>query len=689
MVAGLLGLTAQATPWVPGFDRLVVPGTPPTAEAGQVLASELSCLACHGSAETPRSAWKQGPDLSAVGDRVRASYLREFLLDPAKAKPGTTMPNLLAGQPEAQRTELAEDLTHYLMQRRSKAPATLSGLTGSAEKGAELYNSVGCVACHSGPFLDRVGDKYAPGQLAHFLEHPLLTRPAGRMPDLHLSSQEAADLAAHLAKTPAKDEPAFAVDAARVQRGEAAFQKLGCVSCHGEAPASKPSRELKADRGCLAETPGAGVPHYALTTDQRSALRLALATPETKPEPKLAIRQAMLQHNCFACHSRDGLGGPGKEVSPHFHSSKDDLGDLGRLPPPLDGVGRKLQLPALENILRGEGGVRKYMKVRMGDFGDDFARHFSKLLATTDADPNETPTLAVTDPRGVGRNAEGRLLVGLMGYACITCHDLHGHASLGIGAYDMAEMPKRLRPEWVRDFLINPVNYPTGTRMPSFWPNGKPSNPKLGGNAFRQIDSIRVYLTEVDQSLPPEGFFDPAAFELKPAEQPIIFRTFIKGAGTHSIAVGMPGGLNAAFDTATSRWALAWHGRFLNADGTWNQRVAKMEDPLGEKVTPLAGIGKLTIEGQDTITEKYLGYRVGKDGLPTFLYTLGKLQVEDRVSASANGLRRTVRVTGQTQEKVLFQSQPAPGLNLRLINTPAAPLLFEKGATEIIEEISW
>ena len=37
-------------------------------------------------------------------------------------------------------------------------------------------------------------------------------------------------------------------------------------------------------------------------------------------------------------------------------------------------------------------------------------------------------------------------------------------------------------------------------------------NPKLGGNAERQIDSIRVYLTEVDQSLPPEGFIDHAAF---------------------------------------------------------------------------------------------------------------------------------------------------------------------------------
>jgi len=279
--------------------------------------------------------------------------------------------------------------------------------------------------------------------------------------------------------------------------------------------------------------------------------------------------------------------------------------------------------------------------------------------------------------------------VGTGGYACIACHALHSHPSLGIGAYDLAEMPKRLRPEWMRDFLLNPAAFPTGQRMPAFWPKGKPLNPKIGGsNAEKQIDHIRVYLTEVDQSLPPEGIMDHAAFELKPAERPIIFRTFMAGVSTHAIAVGFPGGVNVAFDALGSRWALAWRGRFLDADGTWNQRVAKMEKPLGESVVALEAVGALSIEGA---TPKYSGYRVGKDGVPTFLYELGALAIEDRVEPAAKGLRRTLHVRGQTNETVQFAAKPQKDLTVRGAGGAPLPaqLAFREGQVELVEEISW
>jgi mono/diheme cytochrome c family protein len=687
-------LAAETPPLVMGFERLLHTPAGAGTEAGEVLLSELSCLACHrdDSKLPPALAWKSGPNLGAVGDRLRAEYIREFLANPAATKPGTTMPSLIAAQPEAQRAELADDLTHFLMQLRGSQD-TAAATKGTAETGRELYHSAGCVACHSSVPLVRLGEKYAPGQLAHFLRNPLEVRPAGRMPDFHLSAQEAADLAAFIAPEPPASKGQFVGDPAKAQRGAQAFQSLGCISCHGGGANRKPLVALDPNAGCLTENPTPGIPRYPLSKDQRTAIRVALQKrkePLVAGNPNAEAYRLMLQRHCFACHVRDGIGGPGAEIAEHFTSTRDDLGDQGRIPPQLDGVGRKLQQPVIAELLRGQNLVRKYMRVRMPDFGPELAEHLSELLARADADPNEVPTIGKVNPNQVGRNEAGREVVGTKGFSCISCHDLHGHASLGIGAYDLAEMPKRLRPEWMRDFLLNPAAFPTGARMPAFWPADKSGKKKA--TAERQIDSVRVYLSEADQSLPPEGFIDHAAYELKPTERPIIFRTFIDGVGTHAVAVGFPQGVNVAFDSLQTRWSLAWRGRFLNADGTWHQRDSKLEKPLGDALVHLENTGALAIVGSGETKRGYRGYRVGADGVPTFLYDLGALHVEDRFApGTVNGLRRSLRVSGQTNEAVEFSAQPPAGVTVRVAGQSEfpVPLKFQQGTAEIVEEISW
>ena len=48
----------------------------------------------------------------------------------------------------------------------------------------------------------------------------------------------------------------------------------------------------------------------------------------------------------------------------------------------------------------------------------------------------------------------------------------------------------------------------------------------------------------------------------------MLLRTFMKGVGTHAIAVEYPEGIHAAFDALKVRFALAWRGRFLDAEST-------------------------------------------------------------------------------------------------------------------------
>src|SRR5437764_644106 len=86
-VACAAPLTAH--PIVPGFERF-----PDNPAGGQLLLGELNCVSCHAADGNGK---KQAPVLDTVGARARVSYLKKFLADPHAVKPGTTMPNLFAG----------------------------------------------------------------------------------------------------------------------------------------------------------------------------------------------------------------------------------------------------------------------------------------------------------------------------------------------------------------------------------------------------------------------------------------------------------------------------------------------------------------------------------------------------------------------------------------------------------------
>lgn len=83
---------------------------------------------------------------------------------------------------------------------RSAAAAEASALPAAeaVERGRALYQSVGCVACHSpekalpGSLpLGPLAEKYSLASLTAFLKDPLAARPGGRMPDSHLEHAEA------------------------------------------------------------------------------------------------------------------------------------------------------------------------------------------------------------------------------------------------------------------------------------------------------------------------------------------------------------------------------------------------------------------------------------------------------------------------------------------------------------------
>ena len=301
----------QAQPVVPGLlhERHGLDA----AGQGRVLIEELRCAWCH-KGPVKR---KLGPNLSAVGARVDAGYLKQFLLDPHTADPGTQMPDILGVVPEDERDTTADVLTHYL---KSLSDEKFSRATVDASMvgaGKKLFEKVGCITCHApgnGVGLKHVPAKYGLDSLSTFLFQPRHARPDGRMPDMNLTRDEARSIAAFLLGAKELRVTELKPNPAKVQAGKLVFRRLNCTSCH-KLPNQKsqlklPMAELTAGKGCLAETPD-GVPNFNLSAAQRESIGKALAGIEKPLPDRQQIQHTMTAFNCTACHTRDGAGGAG------------------------------------------------------------------------------------------------------------------------------------------------------------------------------------------------------------------------------------------------------------------------------------------------------------------------------------------------------------------------------------------
>ncbi len=576
-IAGMLYLSTargepQTTPFVAGFERFARHQESETVEAGRLLLSELSCTACH-STKDDQLRPKRGPRLNGAGNRLRPEWIKRFLASPQKTKPGTTMPEMFAGWPNAEGDRAIRAIAAFLGKQREAFPVIkASGLhpvpfefwnKGNPEVGKKLYHQVGCVACHAAdPDYETVeikpspldqlleqldpqelaemglaakarrvesiphGDlakKYTHQSLTFFLLDPEKTRPAGRMPSLKLAPVEAADIAAHLLRDqpPKAKRETLNPPEALIREGRRLFAELRCINCHevksagptqvksagtvGPTQVAKPLSNLNANskQACFGKAQR-GQPHYALDAMQTAAIKTAVAasTETVKMSKANRLEFHLLQLNCYACHERDGQGGVGRYRKPYFETvGHVDIGDEGRLPPPLTGAGRKLETAWLNKVLQGTGDVRPHMRIRMPLFPATAVKTLPSLFAAVDH-PGKKPSEAEVFGNATGLTEAGRVL---LGNGCIQCHPLRGEALPGVVGVDLEGIAGRVQPEWFHDFLLNPAGLKPRTRMPTFFPKGKSQNLEvLHGDTERQIAAMWAYLKDLDKQPLPE-----------------------------------------------------------------------------------------------------------------------------------------------------------------------------------------
>ncbi len=194
----------------------------------------------------------------------------------------------------------------------------------------------------------------------------------GRTPIAQLA-QATAEVTAAKAIVPDKFQPVASLSEA----GSQTFQKLGCANCHtlriGEKEFTStlkapPLNSLKSGAGCLAAKVPAGAPDYALSPSQQRAITAALGAMKSVLSAVDQTHLTLASFNCYACHARGAVGGPELSRDKLFTTTTQEMGNEGRLPPPLTGIGDKLKPQIIERIIAQGAKDRPYMLTRMPAF---------------------------------------------------------------------------------------------------------------------------------------------------------------------------------------------------------------------------------------------------------------------------------------------------------------------------------
>lgn len=630
---------------------------------GLVLLKEFNCQACHRD-DLPASllSAKQAPQLSQSIDSISSEFLQRFIAQPHQTRPRTTMPDLMSHLSPEQRQQAAEELTSYLLSLSPKRFAPRSPEPEAAARGAELFHSVGCVACHSPRGDDQqellmdasvplgpVHDKYSLDGLAAFLENPLAVRPAGRMPHLNLSHWEAIDLASYLLSHPNAPEPESTLASRNelIDAGRQRFHQLGCQHCHqvtadqplppAVAAMAKPQSTrslstLRLDEGCLSNATGVW-PKFSLTPSQRAAIQAALRRPAQPLTNQEHIAVTLSGLRCVNCHERDQLGGITDARDSYFQTTNPNLGPQGRIPPTLTGVGAKLNPTWMRQVLVSGRAIRPYVLTRMPQFGADNVAHLVDLFQATDHLPElEFPRIA---DQKKAREA-GNQLAGTDGLNCIVCHTFQLQEAANMPAVDLTEMAERLKKNWFFHYMREPQSLSRNTIMPSFWPAGKAMRADiLDGSSELQIEALWQYLVDGRQARPPRGLIvEP--MELLAEEQAVMLRRSYPGVGKRGIGVGYPRQLNLVFDAEQIRLAMLWKGRFADPGGVWRSQGHGVVRPLGEQVLRFLPGPDLDYQAEPWSVDEsrppyhqFSGYALDEQSRPRFRYAFAGIRVED------------------------------------------------------------
>jgi mono/diheme cytochrome c family protein len=460
-----------------------VPGA--TIEKGKKAFESYGCQGCHARSDEDTAeeklpeAWRSrerdiAPTLANMAGKTSADWIAYWVEEPSRYWHGTKMPNLrlsreeaasvgkyvasLASKPLNSADVAKEDVTLVTEQAKRLERVPCSNANGQlmtrVECGEKLIGYYGCFGCHNISGYEKSAP-VAP-ELGGFAKKDITTLDFGyAIADHHLQTTETF--------------ATLKLDSPRIYRRDRIELKM--------ADFDLSPREIRALvvflKGLVANRP-------------RTAFK-----PADHPEYAAALegRQLVEDYNCRACHVIEGHGGDIDQFRQAQLSA-----DAQARAPYLNGEGMRVQPEWLFSFLRdpGANGIRPWLHpewawganvpedkqaLRMPtfNFSPEQVTAIVRYFASWDGQdyPYQAPK--------VNELSEQEKLYTLthMNAAdaanCLSCHYQgefpveRGQSELGKMAPNFNNISKRLRPEWVKAWLLKPANWLPYTKMTGFW----------------------------------------------------------------------------------------------------------------------------------------------------------------------------------------------------------------------------
>jgi len=404
--------------------------------------------------------------------------------------------------------QAAADIAAYLASLKTETKSSPLPDAKLAQDGGAHFHNLGCAACHTRPEvsepdfdklripLNNVAAKFKNGDIVEFLKNPAQHHAAIKMPNFGLSDQEAQAIAAYLIKDstgrhtpdPSEFPPGTAVE------GKKQVAALNCAACHTGLPASTTKAP---DFSALKDwSQGCKGSRVQLSKEEQAALKPDLL-PHLKYDTSASYAHRQIDAlRCNSCHEHDGKASLISQVHTESKSLiahiKGHAEKMEQSRPPLTHMGAMLHSSFSEKMLAQNSRVRPWLDMRMPAF-PLHAKALAKGLAHQHG-------LSVSTPRETKSDATtGETLIGMNGYACITCHavgDKPALAAFEVQGINFALSHARLREDYFHQWMHNPARLVPDTKMPKYTNEDGSAlrGDILEGDSRKQFEAIRAYL---------------------------------------------------------------------------------------------------------------------------------------------------------------------------------------------------
>ncbi len=433
---------------------------------GRELVEQYGCNGCH-KIEGWQHLGKPGPSLEKITAKTTPEWIKNWIWSPHSFNPKSKMPAFFMqannSRPEFMKKNQAEvnAITTFLTHQAKPYQPFMSYRGGSAEKGKELIETVGCVGCHmvegidpkwnavgerKGTYLTGLGSKVNPDWLVSWLKKPSHYQADTVMPSFRLTDQEANDIASYL------------------------------LSLKNNAFAGLEFPEL--DKGLRDEIL---VSDYFSAFDTIEVAKKRLAGLSDEERTLELGRRSIGKYGCYSCHNINGFSDDLPPIGP-------ELTKVGSKPVEQFGFGQQKQVPRtrhgwIAQHLRQPSiwdlGVPKPFKDlnRMPNFylQDWEIESITGMLLGQVSDRIPLVGQKILDANEktaeIGKKVASK-------YNCQGCHNIDGMGGALSKAFEdpnygppwLVKQGHRVQTDWINNFLqnVHPIRPYVKVRMPSF-----------------------------------------------------------------------------------------------------------------------------------------------------------------------------------------------------------------------------